>query len=419
MRRFTKTAHRFGLKVAWYSPVLEVLSPNATNGGRSMYRDHPSWVQTGLNGEPNVFYGSKSRVHWVDPETESAWMSFHTAYVDVLLDRIRKIAGTGVDAIWWTYRFSTTSQLHGPTWVPPRRPNFEADTGLQAPQQPDWSDTVWRRWIAWRYDEIVNLVDRMTVAAKSGASDVTIIIENTTMDHNASTMLGLDGSRFKTRSDVVQVWEVDVLSDGTAMRRAQLDDWISFIGMAKFAKAASGTKPSWMFTYGREEDDGLLVVAEALATANHPFESRVPTMATTVGALHFAGAHSDGSKRTTLGCLRASRRRKWRSTFSPESRDYVDQAEGTGLYATIAADDSSWWSDTRADSVYALTYLADYRGIIKWLVCNHVPFDVVVRPDEAELSRYRLPDGAVNLPPYPIAMRRRWTTMSRTAAASS
>ena len=50
--------------------------------------------------------------------------------------------------------------------------------------------------------------------------------------------------------------------------------------------------------------------------------------------------------------------------------------------------DERWWSDDRADSVYSLSYLAEYRGIIKWLIHNHVPFDIVVRPDDAELSRY-------------------------------
>ena len=74
--------------------------------------------------------------------------------------------------------------------------------------------------------------------------------------------------------------------------------------------------------------------------------------------------------------------------FSPESRDYVDRAAGTGLFATTKSKDQLWWSTEPENSVYSLTYLAEYRGIIKWLVHNHVPFDIVVRPDAAELSRY-------------------------------
>jgi beta-galactosidase GanA len=33
--------------------------------------------------------------------------------------------------------------------------------------------------------------------------------------------------------------------------------------------------------------------------------------------------------------------------------------------------------------------LAEYRSFIKWLVHNHIPFDIIVRPDAAELSRYQ------------------------------
>src|SRR6202030_273526 len=69
--------------------------------------------------------------------------------------------------------------------------------------------------------------------------------------------------------------------------------------------------------------------------------------------------------------------------FSPESRDYVDKAAGSGLFANTKSKDILWWSNEQENSVYSLTYLAEYRGIIKWLVHNHVPFDIVVRPDAA------------------------------------
>ena len=354
-----------------------------------MFRDHPNWVQIGQNGEPNVFYGSHNRVHWVDPETESAWMSFHSSYLDMLLDRVRKIAGTDVDSIWLDVPLFNDIATSWADLSPAAVAKFQADTGLKAPAETDWTDAAWRRWIAWRYGEIVNLVDRITAVAKVVSPNITIIIENMTVDNSSATMLGLDGGNFKTRSDLIQVWEVDVLSDETAMRRAQPDDWISIIGMAKFAKAASGAKPSWMFTYGQKEDDSLLVIAEALATGNHPFESKVPSMGTTVGTAF---------RKRTFAWIKANDARLFASAssakvaiyFSPESRDYVDQAGGTGLYATIATDDNAWWSDTQADSVYARTYLADYRGVIKWFVRNHVPFDIVVKPDQTELSRYQL-----------------------------
>jgi hypothetical protein len=130
-------------------------------------------------------------------------------------------------------------RLAGPIWAAAAA-KFETDTGLPAPKELNWNDPTWRRWISWRYGEITNFVQRIASAAKSATSDIAIIVENSTIDHNASTMLGLEGSRFKANAEIIQVWEVDVLSDQAGMAGAQPDDWISMIGMTKFAKAASG-----------------------------------------------------------------------------------------------------------------------------------------------------------------------------------
>ncbi len=392
MRRYSVVAHRFGLKVVWYYPVLEVLSPKAKHG--SMYRAHPSWVQQGLDGKPNVFYGDgrgylgKGSVHWVKGDTESAWMSLHSPYADMFLARIAKIAATGVDGIWLDVPIYSELGALWPDAGPAAAAKFSADTGLSAPRRVDWNDQVWRRWIAWRYREISNFILRVRDAAKAVANDISIVVETVTLDYDMATLLALDGSLLKTAPGVIQAWEVDGISDRTGMRRARPDDWISLIGMAKFAKAASGQKPSWMFAYGKAADDGLLVMAEALAAGNHPYETKIPLMATTVGA-HYRARMFSWIKAQERRLFASSSAAKVAVYYSPESRDYLDQAAGTGLYATMNRADKAWWSDDAGDSVYSLTYLAEYRGIIKWLVHNHVPFDIVVRPDADELARYQ------------------------------
>jgi hypothetical protein len=387
MRRFNAAAHRVGLKVVWYYPPLEVLSPNGLTSPRSMFKEHPDEVQIGLNGKPNVFYGNQERVHWVEPTTESAWMSLYSSYVETLIARIRRVAATGVDGLWIDVPLFNDI---GAAWAdlsPKAAAKFRADTGMPAPTKVDWTDPVWRRWIAWRYDEIAGFVHRLATAARSVSPDVAIIVENVTIDNNSATMLGLDGSMFKTSPEIMQVWEADVLSDTRGMHDALPDDWISMIGMAKFAKAASGAKPSWMFTYGQQPEDGLLVMAEAIAAGNHPYETKTPKMATTIDASY---------RRHVFTWIKDQERRLFSSQsaakvaiyYSPESRDYVDKGEGTGIYATTKPDDRYWWSNLPSDSVHQRTYLAEYRGMIKWLVRNHVPFDIVVRPDSDELGRY-------------------------------
>jgi hypothetical protein len=258
---------------------------------------------------------------------------------------------------------------------------------MQVPRAVDWSDPVWRRWIAWRYQEMANFLLRVRDAARSVSSGISIVVETVTLDYGLATLVGLDGSLLKDEPGIIQAWEVDAVSDETAMREALPDDWISLIGMAKFAHAASGSKPSWMFIYGDRPDDSLLVMAEALAAGNNPFETKIPKMTTTVGAAF---------RRQTYGWIKQHERRLFASRsgakvavhFSPESRDYLDRAIGTGLYTVIRKDDANWWSNEPNDSIYLRTYLAEYRGIIKWLVHNHVPFDIVVRPQADELSAY-------------------------------
>jgi hypothetical protein len=390
MRRYSAAAHAKDMKVVWYYPTFEVLTPNARRGVRSMSQMHPTWVQRGLNGKPNVFFGSrhgKSRVHWVDPNTESAWMSPHSPYADMFLERIKRIAETAVDGIWLDVPIYNDIATAWSDTSPGAAEKFHADTGMTIPTAVNWDDPVWRRWIAWRYSEISNFLLRVRDAARSVRSDINIIVETVSLDYDAATMLGLDGSTMKTVPGMIQVWEVDAVSDKTGMRDAKPDDWISLIGMSKFAKAASGQKPSWIFTYGKQADDGLLVMAEALAAGNHPYETKIPLMTTTVGA-SFRKRMFSWIKREEVRLFESESAAKVGVYFSPESRDYLDKASGTGLFATTKSKDVLWWSAEEEDSVYSLTYLAEYRGMIKWLTHNHIPFDIVVRPDAAELSRY-------------------------------
>jgi hypothetical protein len=347
-----------------------------------------------MDGKPNVFFGSKRgdagdhRVHWVEADTESSWMSLHSPYADMFVDRIKKIAATGVDGIWLDVPIYNDIGAEWADANPSAIAKFQADTGMEMPTSEDWANPAWRRWIAWRYHEIANFIFRVRDAARSVSNEIIIIVEIVTVDNDSATKLGLDGSMLKIASGVIPVWEVDAVSDTSGMREARPDDWISLIGMSKFAKAAAGKKPSWMFTYGKEPDDGLLVMAEALAAGNNPYETKIPQMMTTVGP-HYRKRIFSWIKQEEKRLFESSSAAKMAVYFSPESRDYVDMASGSGLFATTDSKDDLWWSIDPEHSIYSLTYLAEYRGIIKWLVHNHIPFDIIVRPDATELSRYQ------------------------------
>ena len=387
IKRFTQYAHQKGLRVVWYYPVLEVLSPGAEKGARSMFKDHPDWVQLGLNGKPNVFYGGKDQVDWVEKGAESAWMTLQSPYAKYYLERVKKIAATGVDGLWLGAPLLNDTATEASDLNPYAIAKFQSDTGLAAPSLVDWSSKTWRRWIAWRHKEITGFLERITATARSVSSKFSIIVENVALDNGSATQLGLDGTTMKSSPGLIQVWAIDSLSGADAMRGAHPDDWISLIAMNKFAKAASGDKPSWVFTYGFKPDDAGLVMAETLATGNHPYETRVPEMNTSVGSKYRQRMYS-WIKRHQQHLFESASASKIAVYFSPESRDYLDKGIASGLYATIKRGHPLWWSDVKDESVYNRTYLAEYRGIVKWLVQQHMPFDVLVKPSEKELAQY-------------------------------
>ncbi|MCF7985167.1 MAG: cadherin-like domain-containing protein, partial [Thiohalocapsa sp.] len=391
MRRFADAAHARGLRVVWYYPGLEVVTPNGVNIDQTMAKEHPDWLQYGLDGAANVFYGGSGQVFWVEPNDESAWMSPSSpGYRAYFLERVRKIAATGIDGLWVDVPIYAD---FGPTkWSdfnPDAIARFEGDTGFSIPTAEDWDDPSWRRWITWRHEELARFMQDVTEAARSVDSEFPVFAETLPTDYNGATLYGLDGSYLKHVEGLTHIWEVDTMSNNVGMRNAREDDWISFISALKFTRAASGKKPSWVFSYGKEEDDAELVMAQAMATGNNPYELQVPEMTTTVGAAYrsrmFSWAEEyavplfDAESDADVGLL-----------YSSASRDYVDKFEGLGMFATWeAGGDDLWWAADAADSAYARRYLAEFRGILKVLVHAHVPFETVVAPNAiAELARF-------------------------------
>src|SRR3954452_1612529 len=60
--QLNRLVHREGMQVVWYYPALEIVSIGGQYGP-SLFKTHPDWVQVGVNGNPNVFYGGV--VFWV------------------------------------------------------------------------------------------------------------------------------------------------------------------------------------------------------------------------------------------------------------------------------------------------------------------------------------------------------------------
>lgn len=398
-RHWNQLARAAGLRVVWYYPSLEILSPDAEDGP-SFFKEHPDWAQISLKGEPNVFIGGAEAVKvvfWVDPGVESMWLSPNSPWRDYYLDRVREIARTGADGLWpdvplyfdVVHLWCDTSN-----WA---RAAFKADTGLDIPTAVNWRDPVWRRWVEWRHRNLNRWCIDIAEAGRSVNPRFETFVETVTCDHMDATTMGLDGAYLRLVDGVTQAWEVDTVSDDYSMYYATEDDWICMIAIYKYCRAASGRKPAWTFTKGWKPEDAAQVMAEALVAGCNPYEVQVPGK--TVGVDHemrtrwyrFVKEHTarlfdtDSLARVAL-------------YHSTACRDYVApsplETPPSAVYASTKnpVGRGHWWSTRRADSRYEVQWLGEYTGMLKVLVNAHIPFNVLTSPtfQAEDLDSYKV-----------------------------
>lgn len=392
MRALAATAHSHGLKIVLYYASLEVLTPNGANLTHTMAKDHPSWVQVGIDGKKNVGYGGSPTTPWVEPGMEDAWMSPSSPYRDIYIGRAARIALTGMDGLWVDvplYAAWGTTLWNDVS--PYAAQKFRSDTGYTAPDAEDWSDRAWRRFIAWRHQELRGFISDVAKATRpTPDSEFVVIVETLPTSGTGSTIWGLEGAMLRAISGVTSVWEVSTLSVNSSMRTAREDDWICYISMHKYIRAATGSKPSWAFAYAKQPDDAEFTAGEVLAARNNVYELKQPEMASTIGVPY---------RKNLFGWIEKNEAALFDSTpaarvgiyYSPPSRDYVDRSSSTGQYVTTNSADDTYWESHPSGSAYNLKYVAEFRGMVKLLVQHHIPFEVVVRPTSpSDLARFQV-----------------------------
>lgn len=390
--------HQRGMKVVAYYPMLEVLTEDAPNQEHTMWKDHPDWVQRGIDGNPNQFVGGEGRVFWVPPGTESAWLCPTTAYRDYFINRVKRLARTALDGLWGDVPLLSDIAGVWPCTNDTCAAKFLAETGLAQPAGVDWNSPVFRRWVAWRHGVIHEFEQAVLAGARTVRPDFQLIIETVTMDYNGGTAQGLDGAS-RDDGDILRVWEVDCASDETAMREAPADDWISMAIMMRHGRGCAGKNPSWAISYGKQADDAERVMALAITGGVRPYESQIPVLNHTVGDAWRGRMYGwlkdnadlwDGESANPVAVI-----------FSSVSRDFVDKNAGVGLYTSTNPADPLWWASEPTDSAKALPYLAEYRGICKALIHAHTPYDVITTP---HLSAARLAPYPLVAAPRPAAL---------------
>lgn len=385
-------ANQRGLKAVVYYPTLEVLTKDGVTADSTMAKDHPDWLQRGIDGTPNVFYGGQEV--WVSPGEESAWLSPNSGYLDYFIERVEKLAATDLDGVWLDVPVYLDTGVRWAGAEPAAAAAFAAwsveqglagDGGYAVPASENFNDSVWRAWIKWRRVNLADFLRKVQQAAEVIDPEFAVIIENYPMDYMDGTLVGLDATAVAPAENLIHVWEADSVSNTQAMKWSGLDDFENKIAMLKWGKSVHGAQPSWSFSYGHEPLDAGLTMSAVVATDNAPFEAKTPSMLTTVDTdfrRNWFGYLRDHQQQL-LAVERSAQVGIW---YSSDTRDFQDYVLGGGYsmfsVTTPPAPDPDWWADRESHSVVSTPHLGGYRGMSAALIRMNIPYEVVIGHDD-------------------------------------
>jgi hypothetical protein len=360
IRRVSAAAHRVKNKTFVYVAGFECISAHA-DSPHTLAKEHPEWLQRKLTGEPAVF--DTKAAFWIAKGEEDTWVSPYAAdWRKLYMERIRQIAGTGVDGIYvdipyWMTHFTGWEN----TWASfddNTVAAFRAQTGLDARKDiklGDYSDPGFRKWIDFRIKTITDFLAEMRQNAVSVNPSIALIPEIYPGIEPEAPRVGADVYQLYPQVDAIaHEYEFGDSEDHTAASRSPLD-WFNYqIGIRSF-RAFAGDKPTWILNYSWDgaqhvnPRDAMLNLAssELMAGANlwdaqgHVM-SGSNDMATRTEIFHWVGAHEDifGVHREPVGDVGVY--------FSDTSRNFDPKG-----------------------------FVSSYRGVILLLLQNHIQFRIV------------------------------------------
>lgn len=360
IRRVAVAAHRANNKAYVYIAGTECISKDA-DGPHTLGKEHPDWLQRKITGEPAVF-GAKS-AFWIEPGEEDVWVSpYAEPWRKIYMQRIRQIAGTGIDGIYvdipyWMTHFTGWED----TWASfddATVAAFRKETGLDARKDirlGDPEDPGFRKWVDFRIRTIDDFLAEIRSNAVAVNPKIALIPEIYPGIEDAAPRVGSDVYQLYPIVDAIaHEYEFGDGEDHTAASRAPFDWFMYQIGMRSF-RAFAGEKPTWILNYSWDgaphvqPREAMLTLAssELMAGAN-VWDARGHVMSgsndmpTRAEIFHWIAAHEDvfGAIRKPVGA--------------------------TGVY----------FSDTTRN-YYPREFVASYQGVLLMLLRNHVQFQVV------------------------------------------
>ncbi|MBZ5683493.1 MAG: hypothetical protein LAP86_00535 [Acidobacteriia bacterium] len=367
IRDVAVAAHKVGNHAFVYIAGTECITAHGDKVEHTMAKDHPDWLQRKITGEPAIFGGGTA--FWIAPGDEDVWVSpYATEWRKIYMERVREIAGTGIDGIYvdipyWMTHFegweNTWASFDDYTVA-----EFKQKTGLDAKHDVrigDFSDAGFRKWVEFRIQTFTDFMAEIDHTAKAVNPEIKTIPE---------IYPGIEEEAVRVGADVYSLYPVvDAIAheyefgsgDHMASSRKPLD-WFRYqVGMHSFRAFAQG-KATWILNYSW---DGDKVVDKREAMMNLAMSQIM------VGANFWdAPGHSMAGSNDLL-----TRKKIF---------DWIGEHEKTFYLPRAPIDPIGVYFSPETRNLYAEDFLASYRGILILLMQKHLEFQIVTPRTLAE-----------------------------------
>ncbi|HTS37017.1 MAG TPA: hypothetical protein VMH04_15190 [Candidatus Solibacter sp.] len=262
-----EAAHKVGNYAYVYIAGTECITANADSTPHTMYKEHPDWIQRKIDGTPAIFGGGTA--FWIRKGDEDVWVSpYAPEWRKVYMERVRQIAGTGIDGIYidipyWMTHFDGWED----TWASfddYTVAAFKKETGLDAKHDlklGNFEDANFRKWVEFRIQTFTDFLHEIDTNAKAVNPKIKTIPE---------IYPGIEEEAVRVGADVYSLYGVvDTIAheyefgskEHMASERSPLT-WFRYqAGMHSFrafGQMPNGwDKPTWILNYSWDGDKGV------------------------------------------------------------------------------------------------------------------------------------------------------------------
>ena len=262
IRAVATAAHKAGNRAFVYIAGTECITAHADQAKHSVMKDHPEWVQRKITGEPALF--TSGAAFWIRPGDEDVWISpYAKDWRKTYMERVRQIAGTGIDGIYvdipyWMTHFDGW-ETSWASFDDATVAAFREKTGLNAKKDVkigDFGNTNFRKWIDFRIETMTEFMREIRDTAQSVDPKIMVIPEIYPGIEREATVVGADVYQMYGVVDAI-AHEYE-FGNGEHMAASRtLQDWFLYqAGMLSFRAFAEG-KATWILNYSWDGNTGV------------------------------------------------------------------------------------------------------------------------------------------------------------------